>query len=185
MAKTWSGLGNLLEYATNELPGQVEKADNIGSCGECKNKDDLISTLESRIGKVVDERLKIQGKLNDMKKEAKEKDTELEEKKELIAKQKREILKLKEELRKRGEEKLEVVVQSEVFKCDLCDFKSTRKVAIKAHKEVAHVGVIHKCNFCGKVSRSKEAMNEHMNVAHKHPTFECSHCDFETRCRKT
>ena len=182
MAKTWSGLGNLLEYATNEMPGVNGKVNESESCGECESKDGLISTLESRIGKVVDERLKMQGMLNDLKREAKEKDTELEERKETIAQQKREILRLKEELKKR--ENLEVVVQSEVFKCDLCDFKSTRKVTIKAHKDVAHVGLLHKCDFCGKVCRGEEALKEHLDVVHKHPTFECTNCDFQTRCRK-
>ena len=73
------------------------------SCGDCDGKEKQIGTLEDRIGKVVDERLKMQSRLKDVKKESDEKDAELERTKGVIAEQKREILKLKEEIQNLGE----------------------------------------------------------------------------------
>ena len=68
-------------------------------------------------------------------------------------------------------------MQSEVFKCDLCDFKSTRKVTIKAHKDVAHVGLLHKCDFCGKFYVSNEDLIRHGRKSHLAEMTKCPLCD--------
>ena len=187
MAKTWSGLGDLLDYVAAQPGSKDTNMELNASCGDCDGKEKQIETLEDRIGKVVNERLKMQSKLKDVQKESDEKGAELERNKRVIAEQKREILKLKEEIQnlKRSKDSGvvgDVIIESEVFKCDQCDFKSARKVTLKAHKEVVHVGVPLSCGKCGKKYRSAEEMNVHYENAHKVKFWECEKCDFTTRC---
>ena len=40
--------------------------------------------------------------------------------------------------KKRLEEIIEVDLEQEVFKCEQCDYTSTRKVPLEAHKRVKH-----------------------------------------------
>jgi hypothetical protein len=190
MAKTWSGLGNLLD--TIELPPSPKKRVAIkDSCGKCEEKDEQVATMEKRIALIVEDKLKIQSRLMDtkvlMKREAQEKDEELERRKQVIALQKREIIKLKEELqslkggkKKRTEDTIEVVIEQEVFKCDKCDFTTTRKVTLKAHKEVKHMGLVRNCDLCGLKCKSIEDLMKHRGVVHKLKTYKCDGCDFTT-----
>jgi hypothetical protein len=76
----------------------------------------------------------------------------------------------------------DVIVESELFKCGHCDFTTTRKISLKAHTEIVHVGVLRTCGKCGKKCRSVEEMNEHYEKEHKVKFWECDECDFTTRC---
>ena len=187
MAKTWSGLGDLLDYVAAQPGLKDMNVEMNASCGDCDGKEKQIGTLEDRIGKVVNERLKMQSTLKDVRKESEEKDAELQRTKSVIAEQKREILKLKEEIQnlKRSKDSGvvgDVIIESEVFKCDQCDFRSARNVTLKAHKDVVHVGVLLSCGKCRKKYRSAEEMNVHYENAHKVRFWECDKCDFTTRC---
>ena len=196
MAKTWSGLDSLLDYVnTIELPASPTKKVAINdSCGKCEGKNEQVATLEKRIVMIVEDKLKIQSRLMDtkvmMKREAEEKDGELERRKELIAHQKREIIKLKEEMKalkggkKKGvEETIEVDLEQEVFKCEQCDFTSTRKVTLKAHKEVKHKGLMRTCDICGAKCKSIEDVMQHRELVHKLSIYKCSVCDFTSRSK--
>ena len=196
MAKTWSGLGNLLDYAaTVDSPTPLaKKVATDEPCGRCEGKDKQVATLEKRIGMIVEDKLKIQGRLMDtkvkMKNDAEEKDGELERRKDLIADQKREIIKLKEEIKnlkggnkKKEEDKSVVMIEKEVFKCEQCDFTSTKKITMKAHKEVKHVGLARTCDLCGKKFKSIEDLMHHLDVVHKQRIFKCSECEYTTRSR--
>ena len=198
MAKTWSGLGNLLDYvSTIELPASpTKKVATNDPCGKCEGKIEQVATLEKRIGMIVEDKLKIQSRLMDtkvkMKNDAEEKEAELEKRKELIAHQKREIIRLKEELQalKGGKKK----VEEQVFKCEQCDFTSTRKVTLKAHTEVKHIGLVRICDTCGMKCKSIEDLMQHRELFHKLKTYkhmkthnevivdesvDCNKCEFD------
>ena len=194
MAKTWSGLGSLLD--TVELPpSPTKRVATNEPCGKCEDKNKQVATIEKRIALIVEDKLKIQSRLMDtkvkMKNDAEEKDGELERRKQLIAHQKREIIKLKEEVqalkggkKKRVEDTIEVVIEQQVLKCDKCDFTSTRKVTLKAHKEVKHMGLVRSCDLCGTRCKSIEDLMQHREVVHKLKVYKCSFCDFTTWSKK-
>ena len=87
----------------------------------------------------------------------------------------------------------ELKKQSEdVFQCDLCNFVTTRKDAIKRHTATIHSDVLHQCEVCDFNSNRRDSLRRHTRIKHsdvrrKRPIivqdeeagpskFSCLHC---------
>ena len=69
------------------------------------------------------------------------------------------------------------------FNCDKCEFFSSRKDGLEAHKEGAHSNIKLKCNLCRYETKWKKALVEH-NRAHQNTLdkkyFKCSLCEYKS-----
>lgn len=64
-----------------------------------------------------------------------------------------------------------------VFKCDLCEFKSTWKCSLKRHLETVHVSDRpHVCLECDSRFKTKVKLSQHRRCIHGPGRFQCSKC---------
>lgn len=71
-----------------------------------------------------------------------------------------------------------------IFSCDLCEYRTSRKLNLAIHLDGKHSVKKNKCRTCNKVYDSKIKLNLHIRTVHnkERQTFECSLCSSKS-CR--
>ena len=65
-----------------------------------------------------------------------------------------------------------------LFDCDICDYKGRRK-SLKVHKESKHGSERYKCNICEYVSTRQEYLKYHIERLHGNLVFSCGLCNYK------
>ena len=73
---------------------------------------------------------------------------------------------------------------SNIFNCDVCDYKSTRKSTLNSHKKIAHEGQFYRCTLCDFTTGWKQTLKRHNASKHENKRFSCSSCDFSATRRE-
>jgi len=69
-----------------------------------------------------------------------------------------------------------------MFKCDICNYQTTRSDNLKRHQKTKHknettVSNQFVCDVCGVTFGSLSALNCHTTTKHEKKTFKCRFCD--------
>ena len=67
------------------------------------------------------------------------------------------------------------------FKCDDCDYESSRNEYLKRHIKRQHSNVDFNCSKCEFSSKSKDSLRYHTIVHSNNMFFQCEKCDYTAR----
>ena len=65
------------------------------------------------------------------------------------------------------------------YNCTACDYKATRTVSLKLHKQVKHERLRCPCGECDHQVTSKQFLKSHMAIKHGGEQFSCDECSYK------
>ena len=72
-----------------------------------------------------------------------------------------------------------------VFDCDICKSRFTRKTSLYAHKNYAHnIARTSECEICNFTTHSQVILRKHIKLMHGDNIFTCEQCSFKTNTPK-
>ena len=70
---------------------------------------------------------------------------------------------------------------SKLFKCDQCEYISSRDEYLKMHVRDQHGSDIFYCNLCDYSWHSKSTLRDHVRSVHSNTSYQCTKCDHVTK----
>lgn len=76
------------------------------------------------------------------------------------------------------------IFQTQKYRCQHCDFKSTERQCLKIHISRKHAVQVHNCELCDYKSVKKTALNSHIIRLHPESLqvriHKCHQCDYQS-----
>ena len=64
-----------------------------------------------------------------------------------------------------------------VFSCDLCDYKCNSRGVLQGHKINKHSNILHPCDRCDFETVNKSSLASHIRYRHEATTYKCDKCE--------
>ena len=64
------------------------------------------------------------------------------------------------------------------YKCDVCDFSTSKSGYLKEHKEAKHMGIRYFCDLCDYTATYASSLKKHKESKHEGIRFQCDQCDY-------
>ena len=73
---------------------------------------------------------------------------------------------------------------TDIFNCDLCDYSSHSKGTFQNHVKMAHSNVSYQCPKCDHVAKRQSSLSSHIKIKHEMIRYCCQKCDKISTCKK-
>ena len=64
------------------------------------------------------------------------------------------------------------------YKCDQCDYQTTRRCNLNEHIQIKHEGIKYACDQCGSKFARQGDLVKHIQARHEGGGYACTQCDY-------